>query len=78
MLSPVQLFATPWTVVHQAPLSTRFSREEYWSKLLFPAPEDFPNPGIQPASPALTGRLFTTVPLGKPKGFRAYMHAKLL
>ena len=37
-LSHVQLFATPWTVAHQAPLSTKFSRQEYWSGLHFPSP----------------------------------------
>ena len=41
---------TPWTVVHQAPLSLEFSREEYWSGLPFPSPEDLPNPGIELAS----------------------------
>ena len=35
----VQLFATTWTVAHQAPLSMEFSRQEYWSRLLFPSPE---------------------------------------
>ena len=47
----VQLFATPWTVAHQAPLSMGFSRQEYWSGLPFPPPGDLPNPGIKPASP---------------------------
>ena len=51
-LSRVQLFATPWTVARQAPLSTGFSRQEYWSGLLFPPPGELPNPGIEPASPA--------------------------
>ena len=37
-LSPVQLFATPWTVAHQSPLSMGFSRHEYWSGLPFPSP----------------------------------------
>ena len=37
-LSHVQLFATPWTVTHQAPLSMKFSRQEYWSRLPFPTP----------------------------------------
>ena len=37
-LSHVQLFATPWTVDHQAPLSMEFSRQEYWSGLPFPSP----------------------------------------
>ena len=49
----VQLFATPWTVVHQAPLSMGFSRQEHWCGLPFPSPEDLPNPGIKPRSPAL-------------------------
>ena len=47
------LFATPWTVAYQAPLSMGFSRQEYWSELLFPSPGDLPNPGIEPESPAL-------------------------
>ena len=36
---------TPWTVSHKAPLSMGFSRQEYWSGLPFPSPEDLPNPG---------------------------------
>ena len=66
MLSPfsrVQLFATPWTVARQAPLSIGFSRQEYWSGLPCPPPGDLPNPGIEPKSlmsPAFTGRFFTT------------------
>ena len=50
--SHVQLFATPWTVTHQAPLSMEFSRQEYWSELPFPSPGDLPDPGISPMSPA--------------------------
>ena len=42
----VQLFATLWTVAHQAPLSMRFSRPEYWSGVPFPPPGDLPDPGI--------------------------------
>ena len=42
MISHIWLFATPWTVTHQAPLSMEFSREEYWSKLPFPPPGDLP------------------------------------
>ena len=53
LLSRVRLFATPWTVAHQAPLSMEFSRQEYWSGLPFPSPGDFPNPGIKSRSPAL-------------------------
>jgi len=59
----VWLFATPWTVAHQAALSMRFSTQQYWSGLLFPSPGDLPNPGIKPAflmSPALAGSFFTT------------------
>ena len=53
-----QLFVTPWTVAHQAPLSVGFSRQEYWSGLPFPSPEDLPDPGIEPMSPALAGGFF--------------------
>ena len=52
-LSRVQLFATPWTIAHQAPWSMGFSRYEYWSGLPFPSPGDLPDPGIEPRSPAL-------------------------
>ena len=52
-LSRVQLLATPWTVVYQAPLSMGFSRQQSWSGLPFPSPGDLPNPGIEPTSPAL-------------------------
>ena len=52
-LSHFQLFVTPWTVVHQAPLYMEFSKQEYWSGLLFPTPGDLPNPEIEPRSPAL-------------------------
>ena len=51
-LSHVQLFATPWTVACQAPLSMGFSRQEYWSGVPFPSPGDLLNPGIKPGSPA--------------------------
>ena len=64
-LGRVQLFATPGTVAHQVPLSTGFPRQEYWSGLPFPSPGHLLNPGIEPVSPALAGRFFTTVPPGK-------------
>ena len=44
---------TPGTVARQAPLSTEFPRQEYWSGLPFPSPEDLPDTGIKPRSPAL-------------------------
>ena len=56
-----QVFATPWTtwtVARQAPLS----RQEYCSGLPFPPPGDLPDPGIEPAAPALAGGVFTTEP----------------
>ena len=53
LLSRDRLFATPWTVAHQAPPSMGFSRQEYWSGVPFPSPEDLPNPEIKPGSPAL-------------------------
>ena len=57
VFSHVQLFATPWTVPCQAPLSMEFSRQRYWSGLPFPAPEDLPDSGAEPGSlvsPALS------------------------
>ena len=66
LLGPVRLFATPWTVAHWAPLSMQFSRQEHWSGLPFPFPGDLPDPRIEPESPALAGRFFTTAPPGKP------------
>ena len=48
----VRLFVTPWTIADQIPLSTGFSRQEYWSGLPCPPPEDLPNQRIEPVSPA--------------------------
>ena len=58
----VKFFATPCTVAHQVPLSMGFPRQGYWSGLPFPSPGDLSGPGIEPASPALAGRFFTTEP----------------
>ena len=61
--SHVQLFATPWTVAHQAPLFMGFPRQGYWSQLPFPSPGSLSDPGIKSmslTSPALAGRFFTT------------------
>ena len=55
-----QLSATPWTVARQAPLSMGFSRQEYWSALLFPPPGNVPHPGMEPVSLALAGGFFIT------------------
>ena len=59
------VFATLWIIVHQAPLSMGFSRQEYWSGLSCLPPGDPPDLGIKPASltsPALAGKFFTTSP----------------
>ena len=66
-------FATPWTVVHQAPLSMEFPREECWSGLPFPSPGDLPRPGTEPSSPALAGGFFTTESQGKPSKLFHYV-----
>ena len=65
-LSHVQLFAAPWTVAHQAPLSTGFSRQGYWSGLPFPSLRDLPDPGTEPESPALQADALLSELLGKP------------
>ena len=51
--SRVRLFVTPWTIAYKAPPSMGFSRQEYWSGLPFPSPEDLSHPGIEPGCPAL-------------------------
>ena len=61
-LRPFRLFATPWTVAYQAPPSMGFSRQEYWSGLPFPSLGDFPDPGIEPRSPALQADALTSEP----------------
>ena len=61
-LSHVQLFATLQTVPLQAPLNIEFSRQEHWDGLPFPSPGDLLYPEVEPTSPALAGRIFTTEP----------------
>ena len=56
--------ATPWTVACQASLSIQFSRQEHWSGLPFPFPEDLPDPGIEPASLALLPDSLTSESFG--------------
>ena len=79
-LSRARLFVTPQTAAHQAPLSMRFSRQEYWSGLPFPSPGDISNPGIKPGSPALQADSLLTELQGKPilqqinqKFFKCYL-----
>ena len=66
LLSHVQLFSTPWTIACLVPLLMGFSRQEYWSELLFPSPGDLPNPEIEPRSPALQADSLPSEPPGKP------------
>ena len=63
--SHVRLSATPWTVAHRAPLPLGFSRQEYWSGLQFPSPEDLPDPGIEPGSSTLRADALPSEPPGK-------------
>ena len=66
-LSRVRLFSTPWTVAYQAPPSMGFSRQEYWSGVPFPSPEDLSKPGIEPKSPTLQADSLPSEPPGKPQ-----------
>ena len=67
LFSHVRLFATPWTVAHEAPPFMGFSRQEYWSGLPFPSPGDLPNPGIKPRSPTLQRDSLPSEPSEKPR-----------
>ena len=70
LFSQVQLFATLWTVTRQAPLTMRFSSQEFWSGLSCPLPGVLPDPGIEHRSLAIsciTGGFFAAEPLEKPK-----------
>ena len=66
-LSHVRLFATPWTVAHQASPSMGFSRQEHWRVLPLPSPGHLPNPGIEPGSPALQIDALPPERPGKPQ-----------
>ena len=66
--------ATSWTVACQAPLYMGFSRQEYWSGLLFPSPGDLPNLGIKPRSPALQADSLPSDPLGLAHVELYYVH----
>ena len=56
-----------WTVAHQAPRSMEFSMQEYWSGLPFSSPEDLPDPGIEPTTPAWQADSLPLSHLGGPK-----------
>ena len=84
-LSRDRLFATPWSVAHQAPLSMGFqaplsmgfSRQEYWSGLPFPSPADLPHPGIELRSPALQADALLSEPPNHPLGQTATLFSVL-
>ena len=58
--------SAPWTVASEAPLSTGFSRQEYWSGLPCPSPGDLFNPGTEPRSSILQADSLLSEPLGQP------------
>ena len=66
LLSLLRLSVIPLTVAYQAPPSTAFSRQEYWSGLPFPSPGDLSEPGIKPRSSALQADALPSEPPGKP------------
>ena len=69
---------TPWTVARQAPQSTEFARQEYWSGLPFPSPGDLPDPRIEPRSPALQADTLPSEPPGKPVGLKELLNPAVL
>ena len=60
-LSRLRLFATPWTVAHQAPPSMGFSRQEYWSGLPFPSPGESSQPRDRTQVSCIAGRRYIQV-----------------
>ena len=74
----IRLFASPWTVTHQASPSMEFSRHEYWSGLPFPSPGDLPNPGIEAGSPALQADALPSEPSGNSNYFINYILLRIL
>ena len=73
-LSHILLFATPWTIVHQARLSIGFPRQEYQSGFLFTSPGDLLDPGIELGSPALQADSLPLSHQGNPR--RILEHTK--
>ena len=65
--SCVQFFVTLWTVAHQAPLSTGFSRQKYWSGVECTPPGDLHKPGIKPTSPVSPALQADSLPLSHPQ-----------
>jgi len=67
LLSSVRLFATPWAVARQAPLSMEFSRQEYWDGSPFPSPRNLRNPGVKPRPPTSRVDSLPSEPPRKPR-----------
>ena len=74
--SCVQFLVTLWTVVQQAPLSTGFSRQGYWSGLPCPPPGDLPDQGLKSLSPAAPALQVDSLPLGH-RGNLAFVYLVL-
>ena len=70
LTQPCLTLVIPCKVAHQAPPFMEFSRQEYWSGLPFPSPEDLPDPGIEPCSPILQADALPSEPPGKPHNGR--------
>ena len=68
--SSLYAFVTLWTIAHQAPLSVRFCRQEYWSGLPCPPPGDLLVPGMEPMVSCIAGGFFTAEPPGACSGCR--------
>ena len=66
-----------WTVAHQAPLSMGFSRQENLNGLPCPTPGHLPNPGIKPSSPASEGKFFTTSAIRKAASRYSAVRSKM-
>ena len=76
-LNHVRLFVIPWTVAYHAPPSMGFSKQEYWSGLPFPSPEDLPKPGIEPGSLAAPALLADSFPNEPPGKLNAYTYSEV-
>ena len=60
---PCPTLLYPWTVDNQVPLSMRFPRQEYWSRLSFPTPGDLPHSRTEPESPVIPALQVDSLPL---------------
>ena len=76
-LSTLQLFAIPWTLTCQAPLSMGFSRQEYWSGFICPSPGKLPDQGIEPGFPVLQTDLHCLIH-HIPLSFMFHIHILLI